>query len=261
MVYGLTKFREAFADFADNYVIIGGTACDAILQGSPMRPRATDDIDMIVVVENLTEDFVATFWRFIKAGGYKNGKRKRGEGKEPAYEMYRFAEPVAGYPVQIELLARHSDLLGEPSGFHIEPLTPEEERYSLSAIMMDEDLYNFTIKNSIIIDGIRMADASALIALKSKAYLNLIAERDSGRSVNSRDIKKHRNDVLKLAAIINPETKIEVDPSITESITQFVGAMREPQLGSALRDALGVGDEEIADLIEVIENIFISSEQ
>lgn len=25
---GLDKFREAFKDFSDNYVIIGGTACD-----------------------------------------------------------------------------------------------------------------------------------------------------------------------------------------------------------------------------------------
>lgn len=25
---GLEKFREAFAEFPDNYVVIGGTACD-----------------------------------------------------------------------------------------------------------------------------------------------------------------------------------------------------------------------------------------
>lgn len=30
MVVGLDKFKEAFADFKDNYVIIGGTACDII---------------------------------------------------------------------------------------------------------------------------------------------------------------------------------------------------------------------------------------
>ena len=27
---GLDKFREAFAEYSDNYVVIGGTACDAV---------------------------------------------------------------------------------------------------------------------------------------------------------------------------------------------------------------------------------------
>lgn len=48
---GLEKFKEHFAGFEDNYVIIGGTACDIALRDTVMRPRATDDIDMILVVE------------------------------------------------------------------------------------------------------------------------------------------------------------------------------------------------------------------
>ena len=39
MVVGLDKFKEAFADFKDNYVIIGGTACDIVLSDTDMRPR------------------------------------------------------------------------------------------------------------------------------------------------------------------------------------------------------------------------------
>lgn len=72
MVYGVEKFKEAFAAFQDCYVVIGGTACDAVLAGSRMKARATDDIDMIVVVEKLTPAFVETFWRFIFEGEYKN---------------------------------------------------------------------------------------------------------------------------------------------------------------------------------------------
>ena len=47
---GLEKFREAFEAYLDNYVIIGGTACDITMTGTTVRPRATHDIDMIVVV-------------------------------------------------------------------------------------------------------------------------------------------------------------------------------------------------------------------
>ncbi len=32
MVVGLDKFREFFKDFANSYIIIGGTACDIILE-------------------------------------------------------------------------------------------------------------------------------------------------------------------------------------------------------------------------------------
>lgn len=101
MVKGIEKFREAFKDFTDNYVIIGGTACDIILEDSDdVEPRATENIDMILIVEKVTSDFGRHFWQFIEEGEYSNRKRKRGEGKDPVPELYRFIRPKSGYPVQ-----------------------------------------------------------------------------------------------------------------------------------------------------------------
>ena len=54
---GLNKFREAFEVYSDNYVIIGGTACEITMTNTVMRSRATHDIDMIVIVEKMTADF------------------------------------------------------------------------------------------------------------------------------------------------------------------------------------------------------------
>ena len=70
-------FRERFAPFADNFVIIGGTACDEILSATEMRPRATMDIDIVVIVENITTEFARTFWEFIAEGEYRPGIRKK----------------------------------------------------------------------------------------------------------------------------------------------------------------------------------------
>ena len=42
---GLDKFREAFAEYSDNYVVIGGAACDITMANTVVRPRATHDID------------------------------------------------------------------------------------------------------------------------------------------------------------------------------------------------------------------------
>ena len=71
MVRGLEIFRQHFKDFADNYIIIGGTACDIIIDSVGLTPRATKDIDIILVIEALSPEFVAHFWEFIKTGNYE----------------------------------------------------------------------------------------------------------------------------------------------------------------------------------------------
>ena len=68
--------------------VIGGTACDILEENAGQKPRATKDIDIILIVEALTRDFVKRFWEFIKAGQYET--RQRGNGK---YEYFRFFKP------------------------------------------------------------------------------------------------------------------------------------------------------------------------
>ena len=258
MVKGIEKFREAFKDFTENYVIIGGTACEAALTGTIMRPRATDDIDMVLVVERLTPEFVETFWKFIKDGEYRSGKRKREEEKMPAYELFRFENGQVGYPVKIELLSRHSELLGEPSGFHLEPIPVGEDISSLSAIMMDEAYYNLTIENSYIKDSVRYASPLALICLKAKACLNLMAERKDGRNVNTKDIKKHRTDVLKLVATMALDEPVFVGKEIFETINRFTEEMRDlmERTPQSLTDALNSTIEDINAYLDVLGDAF-----
>lgn len=69
-VKGLDKFKEYFSEFKENYIIIGGTACSIILRDADIKPRATKDIDIILVVENMTPDFGRKFWQFIRDGNY-----------------------------------------------------------------------------------------------------------------------------------------------------------------------------------------------
>ena len=250
-------FREAFLKYADNYVIIGGTACDIVLRDTDMKPRATSDIDMIVIVENMTPEFAAAFWKFIRDGKYKPTKRDRETDGQTVYTLYRFEEAQAGYPVKIELLSRHSDILGEPSGFVIEPIPVDEEVSSLSAIIMDDDYYNFTIKNSFVDNGLKVASPLALIVLKIKAYLNLLAEKEQGHHVNTKHIKKHRSDVLKLVATTPLGDPTPVTSAILQSVTDFVTKIREMLPNQGLEAALGRPSEDIASYIDILEEMFI----
>ena len=47
MVKGFTKFKERFQGFENQYVIIGGTACDLIMENEELPFRATKDIDIV----------------------------------------------------------------------------------------------------------------------------------------------------------------------------------------------------------------------
>ena len=46
MVRGIEKFREYFKGFPKSYIVIGGTACDIIIEGAGLKPRATKDFDI-----------------------------------------------------------------------------------------------------------------------------------------------------------------------------------------------------------------------
>lgn len=254
---GLEKFREAFAEFSDNYVVIGGTACDIAMTGTTVRPRATHDIDMIVIAENITDAFGKRFWEFIREAGYRPEKRKYKEGESPKYELYRFLDGKDGYPEMIELLSRHPDVLGEPKGVVVEPLPIGEDVSSLSAIIMDDDFYHFAIEHSKLTDGMRHADPAALIALKAKAYINLLADKENGKHVNSKDIRKHRSDVLK-NIIIMEDSQIEAPESIVRRINDFVGSIHRDwdDLSDSLAASLGQDKEFVLELLNQLTELF-----
>ena len=255
---GLEIFKEAFEAYSDNYVIIGGTACDITMQGTVVRPRATHDIDMIVIVENMTPSFAKRFWEFVKEAGYRPEKRKQIEGEPAKYELYRFVDGKTGYPEMIELLSRHPDILGEPSNLVIEPLPIDGDVSSVSAIIMEDDFYHFTIKHSKLTDGVRHADSAALVCLKTRAYLNLLQDKAEGKHVNSKDIKKHRSDVLKNVVIITDES-ISAPMAIVDCVKDFVSSIRADwdTLSNPLAKALDQDQEFVDALLEQLNNLFV----
>lgn len=255
---GLVKFKEAFEAYSDNYVIIGGTACDITMTGTAVKPRATHDIDMIVIVERMSPEYGERFWQFIREAGYRPEKCQTKEGTTK-YELYRFVDGKPGYPEMIELLARHPAVLGKPKGLLIEPLPVGEDVSSLSAIILDDDYYHFTIEHSRLTDGIRHADSAALIALKTCAYLNLMQDKANGKHVNTKDIKKHRSDVLKNVILLSPDEVIYAPTSIVECIKSFVASIKNDwqALASPLAKSMDQNEDFIEALLDQLDELFI----
>jgi len=159
MVRGLEKFREYFKNYNGSYVIIGGTACDITINDAGLRPRATKDIDIILIVEAIIPAFVWKFWEFVKEGGYEI--KEKGD-KDRKY--YRFIKPSnVEYPYQIEIFSKNPDLLDLKEGTYLTPIPVSDGIPSLSAILLDEDYYNYTIGHSTFSNALRIANAEALI--------------------------------------------------------------------------------------------------
>ena len=94
MVNGIDIFREHFNHFKEQYTVIGGFACDLLMNDAGLDFRQTVDIDMVLIVEALTTDFAKAFWAFIEAGGYQARQRSNGQP-----EFYRFVDPTnPAYP-------------------------------------------------------------------------------------------------------------------------------------------------------------------
>ena len=191
---GIDKFRERFAGHEGEYVLIGGGACDLLFGETGQDFRATKDLDLVLLVEALTPEFGRVFWDFVREGGYEN--RQKSGGKP---QFYRFSKPKdPAFPTMLELFARTDiDLRDAESGLmsiHI-----DDEVSSLSAILLDEEYYRLLIENRTSAGGVAVLSVEGLIPFKAKAWLDLSARQAGRQAVDEKNVKKHRNDVCRLA--------------------------------------------------------------
>lgn len=139
MVTGLDRFRQHFSRYSDQYVLIGGTACTVIMQEAGLDFRATKDLDIVLYVEALHENFVRAFWQFVEEGLYEN--KQQSTSKEI---FYRFSSPSQGdYPAMLELFSRAPDGIKLSKKGHLTSIPIDESTASLSAILLDDDYYHF----------------------------------------------------------------------------------------------------------------------
>jgi len=253
MVTGINTFKNHFSDFTNSYVLIGGAACDYWFTGLGINFRATKDLDIILIVEALEKPFIEKFWRFIQDGQYSIIQKSTGE---PCF--YRFIKPkTPDYPSQLELFSRRLDILGDFENAHITPIPVEDELSSLSAILLNDDYYNFTIKNSDIVDDLHLAKTETLICLKSKAFTDLAQRKLNGEEIDSKDIKKHLNDVIKLTLTIPGNIQINLSETLKADKNLFFEIMKSysPDFLSIGKD-FGLPKFSETDFIQLYHTIF-----
>ena len=223
MVTGIDRFRDWFHGYEEQYAIIGGTACDLLMSEEGMDFRATKDIDLVLIVEAITPDFGRRFWQFVQEAGYEHCNKSTG-----LPQFYRFSHPTsAGYPFMIELFSRRAEAIALPENAVLTPLPMDDDISSLSAILLDDDYYQLVRSGTTVVDGINVLDAAYLIPFKAKAWLALTQKKASGQSVDSKNIRKHKNDVFRLSTLLTQQAQVAVSDSVLADLRAFLTAMRD----------------------------------
>ena len=192
------------------------------------------------------------FWEFIKAGNYERQEKSTDERN-----YYRFMKPEnKEFPFQIELFSRTPDnvQLNEPA--HLTPIPVDDDLSSLSAILMNDDYYNYLRQNCILENGLQLADLNALICLKAKAFLEISERIAEGGKEDAKHLKKHKNDVFKLAAMLPTESNYELPTSIKKQLNEFLQVVKSELPDKQIFKDMGLPSLTAERIMELIKKSF-----
>jgi hypothetical protein len=258
MIRGLDRFRDHFEGYEERFVLIGGVAAMQWLDDAGLNPRATKDFDIVLLIERLDDDFLNLFWEFIRAGAYDNRQRSTGERI-----YYRFTAPQGDdYPAMLEIFSRLPQGIAFWEDATIVPIPAEEDASSLSAILMDEGYYQIVREYTQEREGLPLLSPQGLILLKAKAFLDLRTRQAAGERIDEKHIKKHRNDVFKLALLLTAEQGKTIPLSVHADLKAFLDSFPAdaPEWGS-IQQAAGLSASVMnpGALLEALGQAFQSS--
>ena len=248
MVRGLDRFREYFAEYADRYVLIGGTAATLAMEDAGLSFRATKDLDVVLIVEALDADFGRQIWQFVKDGEYEI---RQGNTAHP--RLYRFQKPAhSGYPHMIELFSRRIATLPLPANATLTPLPIDEAVSSLSAILLDDEYYEFIVQGRRQADQLAWVDADRLIPLKASAWLDLTNRVSLGERIDANSVRKHINDVFRLSQLLSADRRISLPGKVASDLKEFLAQADTERIDLKAIKVAGPGQAEIIARLRTI---------
>ena len=103
-------------------------------------------------------------------------------------------------------------------------------------------------------DGFSLIEIETVILFKIKAWLDMKERKEVGDDIDTKNIKKHKNDVFRLLANVSPESRIEVSEEIQNDVMKFIEQLKEdkPDLKN-----LGIRSASFDEMLEILSDIFL----
>ena len=103
------------------------------------------------------------------------------------------------------------------------------------------------------IDGLIIIGPKCLIPLKARAYTDLSDRKEAGEKIDTKDIKKHKNDIFRLYTILDPSVK----PGIAETIrADLLQAFERLRYDVVDLKALGVPGTTVSEILKELEAFY-----
>lgn len=212
------------SSYPSDYLIIGGTAAELVLSQRSVPFRETKDFDIVICWDGKGELFPKVLVALLRDGGYRSRLRN---SKKTAY---RFEDPLkSGYPSIIELFCKRGTGIASLDGHLAKTEIPiDDDR--LSAIVLDERLYEFAQAHRTSIDGLSVLDIHGLVFLKCIAYFENHDLFLRGKA-DRHDYLKHRRDIIVLLGAMRPDEIRRIDhPSdFDECLLGFLDVLKEEE--------------------------------
>jgi hypothetical protein len=144
-------------------------------------------------------------------------------------------------------------LEGDP---FLTPIPTDDDLSSLSAILLNEDYYNYIIEHSTIEGSLHLANIEALICLKAKAFLEIKERIGRGSAEDSKHLRKHKADVFRLTIMLTPESDFPLPDVIRADIDQFAGLIAGDLPDRAIFKEMGLGNIDPEIVLEQLKKSF-----
>lgn len=132
----------------------------------------------------------------------------------------------------------------------IDRLTPihiDDEVSSLSAILLDNDYYNVLLAGKVVVWELSVLRPEYLLLFKAKAYLDLSERKEKGEKVDSRDIKKHKKDILRIVIEFILDKVDALPETVHMDVEMFIKKIGEEPFDVNLLKYYGLDNEEVVD--------------
>ena len=161
----------------------------------------------------------------------------------------------------LELFSRRPELIEPPTDSRLTPLPIAEEVSSLSAILLDDDYYDFVQEGTRVVSGLSVLAPEYIVPLKARAWIDLTDRHERGEDVSRGDIKKHRNDIIRLSQLISPGARIALPDAIGGDLKEFVARALNDGAEPKVFRAIGMTLQDVRLLLSAVYDLAESASE
>ena len=158
----------------------------------------------------------------------------------------------------IELFSKKLEWIAfDNEKIRLAPIHIDDEISSLSAILLNDAYYTFLKEGSQTVNGVSVLSAEYIIPFKAKAWLDLTQRKNNGEHVDSKNIKKHKNDIFRLSILLIPTNQLILSDEIRKDMKNFLEAMKHEEINLK---QLGYFNQDKQSILELLSNFYAIKE-